>query len=194
MSRNNPSNDTTAAIIDGALKLMVSSGAIAVMVLAPNALVALDKPFSVFLKKMDERSRERELRRITVYMKKRGLVTGSYEHGLVITKAGKRRAETADFDNLAIPKPNTWDKKWLLVLFDIPERQKRGRDYLTHKLRMLGFRPLQQSVWVYPFPCLEEIEAVTMAFGVSKYVTYIETAHIDHQNKLITKFSEVLNK
>ena len=185
-------NDTTTAIIDGLLRFTVTGGAIATTLVIPNAIQALDKPLNLYLNRLDKRAREREMRRIAAYMKKRGLVRGDYEHGLIITKTGRKRAAKADFERLSIKQPKQWDKKWRLVLFDIPEQHKKGRDYLTHKLKTLGFKQLQQSVWIYPFACRPEVETVSLAFRVSQYITYIETAHIDHQEKLVTRFSSVL--
>lgn len=142
---------------------------------------------------MDKRARERELRRLTNYMKKQGLVKGSYDHGLDITPAGRKRALKSDFHNLSIPIPKKWDNRWRLVMFDIPESHKKARDYLTHKLKLMGFKQLQQSVWIYPFACRREIETVCLTFDVASYVTYIETEWIDHQDKLTSKFSDILN-
>lgn len=184
-------NDTTSAIIDGLLKFMVAGGLIATVVVTPNAVQALDKPLKAFFDKMDERQRQREWRRILVYMQKKRLVTKDYEHGIGITEAGRQRAEQADFDQLTIKKPARWDKKWRVVLYDIPERLKVGRNALTAKLRHLGFYQLQRSVWVHPFPCHKEIEAVTLVFGVEKYVSYLETGFIDKQKLLIKKFHQL---
>ena len=187
-------NDNTSAIVDGVLKLLVGSSALAVVIIAPNALMALEKPLDALFRKLDKRAMERELHRVTNYMKKQGLVKGDYEHGLVITKAGKKRARRADFDNLSIPTPEHWDEKWRLVLLDIPEEERRARADLTRKLRQLGFQLLQQSVWVHPFPCRTEIEVVTSVYGVEQYVTYIETVHIDHGEMLINRFSSLLRQ
>ncbi len=185
--------DSTSAIIDGLLKLCLGSGALALTLMAPNALIALDKPLQATLNKFDQRSRERELRRITRYMKSRKLVTGNYEHGLIITNEGRKRAERANFDRLAIQQPTKWDKAWRLVIFDIPENKRQSRVALTSKLRILGFQQLQQSTWIYPFPCRQDVVAVTEAYGVSKYVTYIKTDHIDHEEKLVHRFRGTLN-
>ena len=35
-----------------------------------------------------------------------------------------------------------------IIIFDIPENQRKKRDYLRIELRALGFRPLQKSVWM----------------------------------------------
>lgn len=187
-------HDTTAAIVDGLLKIAVGGGVVATVLIIPNAAQALDKPLKYFLNTLDGRARDREMRRISVYMKKRGLVTGDYEHGLIITKLGRDRAKKVEFDQMNIQPPKKWDNKWRIVMFDIPESHKVRRNSLTQKLKQLGFKQLQRSVWIHPFSCRMEIERTCLAYGVSKYVTYIETTHIDHQDKLITRFTPVLHR
>lgn len=186
-------NSETSAVIDGILKFIVMGGTLITVLVAPNAAVALDKPLKLYFKKMDKRSRERELRRLTNYMKKQGLISGNYEHGLSITKAGRKRAQKADFDNLTVKVPARWDGKWRLVMFDIPEHFKKGRNQLAYKLRLLGFRQLQKSVWIHPFECRQEITTVCVTYNISHFVTYIETDYIDHQEKLISKFSTIIH-
>jgi DNA-binding transcriptional regulator PaaX len=186
-------NDETSAVIDGILNFTIAGGVIMSILVAPNAAKVFDKRLKLYFKKMDKRSRERELRRLTNYMKKQGLITGDYEHGLIITKQGRRRVKKADFDNMAIEKPKKWDGKWRLVMFDIPEQYKAGRNHLTYKLKMLGFKQLQKSAWIFPFECRQEIETVCERFEVSRFVTYIETDYIDHQDKLTDKFHSVMH-
>jgi len=186
-------NDTTSAVIDSLLKLLVVGGVLSAVMVAPNILQAVNKPLFKYFNRLDKRARERELRRIIIYMRQRGLVTGAYEHGLVITTAGRRRATQVDFDNLAIYRPQKWDKKWRLVIFDIPESRRRARVALTGKLKLLGFQKLQHSVWIHPFPCRDQIVKVCLEYNISHYVSYIETTYIDHQGLLIQRFTKVFN-
>lgn len=187
-------NDKTSAIIDGILKIIVTGGAVSGAIVAPGTITFTEKPVMKYLDKLDQRDKERELRRVIRYMQRRGYLIGDYEHGLKVTKAGKRRLETTSFDKLAIQKPAKWDKKWRLVIFDIPENKRQGRISLTDKLKRLGFQALQQSVWVHPFPCRNEIIAVCIEFGLTKYITYIETDHIDNDYLLRERFSHILRK
>lgn len=189
--------DMTSAIVDGLLRLIAAGGLITTVVIAPNAVQALDKPVSKFLDKLDERSRERELRRITYYMKSRGLIKYSpndYEHGIEITKEGLRRLKKSNYDDLSIPTPEKWDKKWRLVFFDVPIEANKQRGMLTYKLRSLGFQQLQKSIWVHPFPCKPEIEAITEFLGIRKYLTYIEINKIDSEKQLRTRFRKLLSQ
>ncbi len=87
-----------------------------------------------------------------------------------LTSEGKKQVEKLRLQDLTIPKPKTWDKKWHLVLFDVPEYLKVGRDALRITLNRLGLYQIQKSVFVYPYPCEREISIVADAFAFEKYV------------------------
>lgn len=183
-------NDTTSAVIDGVLRFTVTSGAIAAGLLIPNLLIGLEKPFAVFWKHLDKRERERELRRVVSYMKSNQLLRGDYEHGLQITDKGRQRLEESDFEKLAVKPRKKWDRTWRLVIYDIPEEHKQGRNALTAKLNKLGFYQLQRSAWLHPFPCRQVIEAITARYKIDRYASYIKTAHIDNQKPIVNKFQK----
>jgi DNA-binding transcriptional regulator PaaX len=127
-------------------------------------------------------------------MKSRNLIeTEDYQHGITITEKGMQRLQQKDIQNMKIPLPDQWDGNWRLVFFDIPEKYKKRRNALTSKLRELGFQKLQKSVWIFPFPCREEIRTVTGHYGVNQYVTCIETSYIDNAEALKKRFPYSLN-
>jgi len=186
-------NDTTSAVIDGLLRFVVAGGTLSLGVMAPGMLKVLDKPTHGFFKKLDQRARQREYRRLIAYMKSRKLIAENYQHGLRITRTGMQRIKRADFDNLTIDKPSQWDGRWRIVMFDIPQSHDSGRRALTNKLKQMDFVLLQQSVWIHPFPCRHEVSAVCAHFSVTKYVTYIETSHIDYEYYLKKRFANILS-
>lgn len=183
-------NDTTSAVIDGVLRLTVTSSAIAAGILIPNLLIGLEKPLNVFWKQLDKRQRERELRRVVSYMKSNRLISGDYRHGLQITEKGRKRLDRSDFASLKIRSRDKWDRQWRLVIYDIPESRKQGRNALTAKLNELGFHRLQRSAWLHVFPCRKAIETITFHYGIDSYVSYIKTSFIDNQNVIIKKFKQ----
>jgi len=77
-------------------------------------------------------------------------------------------------------KRENWDGKWRIVVFDIPEKIKRGRDALREKLKELGFYELQKSVFVFPYKCQNEIEFVIEFFNLRKYVRFGTLDSIDN--------------
>jgi DNA-binding transcriptional regulator PaaX len=49
------------------------------------------------------------------------------------------------------------DGKWKMIIFDIPETQRPVRDYLRTKLKQLGFKRWQNSIWVTPYKLPDEV-------------------------------------
>ena len=58
----------------------------------------------------------------------------------------------------------SWDGRWRLVVFDVPETKRRDRVRLRRTLRMLGFGYLQNSVWLSP----DSLETVRQLLGGTK--------------------------
>lgn len=184
-------NETTSAIIDSLLKFLLIGGLLSTAVFTPNAVQALDKPLQRYYKKLDYRQKNREYRRYLAYMRRQGLISFTaedYEHGIQITKKGRRRAKRYNFDVLALANGKKWDGRWRIILFDIPENKKYSRDRLSRTLKRLGMVRLQKSVWVYPFECREEIESLTDYLKVNKYTSYLEAGYIEGQAKLKKRF------
>jgi len=71
-------------------------------------------------------------------------------------------------DALKIRRPQKWDRKWRIVIFDISELKKFYREAFRGKLKELGFYPLQKSVWVHPFECRDEIELLRKFFSLDQ--------------------------
>ena len=100
---------------------------------------------------------------------------------LNLTKQGKRFALTYNLENLKIKRQSKWDKKWRIVIFDIPEKKKKIRDALRMHLRQMNFYELQKSVFVNPFECESEIEYIVEFFKIRKHVRFIVADSIDNE-------------
>jgi hypothetical protein len=85
-----------------------------------------------------------------------------------LTEEGRKKAGHFQINDLKIKKPKTWDGKWRIVIFDIVELKKRHREAFRGKLKELGFRLLQKSVWLHPFDCEAEIDLMGDFFGLNK--------------------------
>jgi DNA-binding transcriptional regulator PaaX len=59
-----------------------------------------------------------------------------------------------------------------MLIFDVPERLRKGRNALRWKIKKLGFYELQKSVFVIPYECKEEIDLVVSYFDLKSYVHY----------------------
>jgi len=143
------------------------AGILSVAAVAPNVLGAMAKIGILPHGRQKEsihRARERLIRQ--------GLLV--YQNGLLhLTSKGEavlRRMEMYDF---AINKPNSWDKKWRVLIFDIPEQKKVLRNKIRLTLSTIGFVRLQQSVWLYPYDCEDFIVLLKTEFHIGKDLLYL---------------------
>lgn len=85
-----------------------------------------------------------------------------------LTPEGEKKAGIYQIDKLRIARPKHWDRKWRLLLFDIPEKRKISREALRGKLKELGFVQFQKSAWLHPYDCRTEIGLLQDFFGLSE--------------------------
>lgn len=81
------------------------------------------------------------------------------------------------------------DGVWKLVIFDIPEKQKKVRTVLRAKLKQLHFQKWQNSIWVSPYALDEEIEAEFNQLAKHYFVRLIKTREINQTQDLEKLFS-----
>ena len=128
------------------------------------------------------------------YLRKRGLVEWRREgHDIVIvlTKEGKKRAGKYQIDELVLEKPRKWDKKWRIVIFDIPNSSTFVRNVFRRKLKELGFYALQKSIWVHPYKCEEEIALLRDFLGSGPEEARVIEATKIERDDLLRKYFDL---
>lgn len=70
------------------------------------------------------------------------------------------------------------DKKVRILVFDIPETEKKRRDHFRRHIRMLGFKLHQKSVWVSYENCEQWLLPIIHYHKVGKYVSLYIGKHI----------------
>ena len=81
---------------------------------------------------------------------------------------------------LANAKPRKWDRRYRLVMFDVPERRKKIRERLRFEMREIGFLRIQDSAWVYPYDCEEFIALLKADLHIGKDVLYAVVEEIEN--------------
>lgn len=133
----------------------------------------------------------KKFKRKVEYLKKQDIIQVSESKDglqLKLTKKGVETVKYYQLDDLKIKTPQKWDGKWRVVIFDIPEDKKLGRDALRYKLKNLGFHQLQRSVFCHPYPCENEIILIKEAYGLYPFVKIMLVERIDDEEKLKTFF------
>jgi len=105
------------------------------------------------------------------YLKKSGYIKIKNlegKKGILLTPKGKNKALKTRFKLLE--KKKREDRKWIMVIFDIPERKRDLRDLLRENLQILGYKKFQQSVWVCPYDVLKETESTISQNSLDSYV------------------------
>lgn len=69
----------------------------------------------------------------------------------------------------------TWEGKWFLVTFNIPEKRRSLRNLLRERLKGLGFGRLHSNLWISPYnlktECSKIIEELRLEEYVSMFIT-----------------------
>ena len=109
-----------------------------------------------------------------------------------ITEKGKHMLdlETA---RMQVVKKKRWDRRWRLVIFDIPERHRSVRIRLRKFMASCGFERLQDSVWTYPYDCEDLIALVKAEFRIGADALYLIVEQMEHDKHLREHFRLPLN-
>ncbi|MBI2632880.1 MAG: hypothetical protein HYW78_00620 [Parcubacteria group bacterium] len=103
-------------------------------------------------------------------LRKNGLVSiekKNHQIYISLTEEGRKKAGIYQINHLKVTRQKRWDKKWRLLIFDIPHKIRIVREALRGKIKQMGFYQLQKSIWIYPFDCQPEIELLCDFFGLS---------------------------
>ena len=107
---------------------------------------------------------------------------------IVLTKEGIKKSVKFKLDEMKIKIPSKWDGEWRIVIFDIPERFKKAREALRNKLEDLEFIKLQESVFVFPYECEDEIDFIVEVFQIRPFVRFVKAKSFTNEEQLKIKF------
>jgi len=123
---------------------------------------------------------------IVHYLEKDGLITKEGKRGkkvLKITLLGvkrydkiKEKREGALFPDVGSYHSEKRKRGVVIVVFDIPEKDRRKRDWLRYALRELGFTLVQRSVWMGKTILPREFISDLRALGLDKFVEIFQVS------------------
>lgn len=135
----------------------------------------------------------RRFYRLIYRLKTAGLIA-TYQEGkqrfIELTPEGKRKIVHYLFEDERVPLPKSWDGKWRVVVFDIPENQRPVRDAVRQLLNRVGFYQLQRSVYIYPHDCIGIIRYLEEIYDINEYVQFIVAERVETEEDLITLFHD----
>ncbi|HEY4499287.1 MAG TPA: hypothetical protein VJH94_04485 [Candidatus Paceibacterota bacterium] len=164
---------------------VAAAGLLSVALVAPNAIQALAKLGIIDIKKR----RGEYINRARNRLVDAGLLSRDKKGFLQLTQKGEARLRELELSEYRLKKPKRWDGKWRMLIFDIPEYRKTLREKVRRTLINIGFIRLQDSVWVYPYPCDDLIALLKTDFRVGRDILYIIADSIENDVALRKQFA-----
>ena len=161
------------------LGTLATAGLVSMAVLAPNSLQLL-KPLLKYNKKKNHSYTIS--RSITSLLEQGMIVIEMTEKGKFVrlTEKGKTKLELFLASEKQIPLNKKWDGKWRVVIYDIKEYKKNTRNKLQMTLKSVGFKKLQNSIWIFPHPCETLITLLKADFHIGKEILYMVVEKLEN--------------
>lgn len=164
------------------LLLLGITGFVVASIVLPGLPLAL-KPF---LKKdykkwghFNKRRLKSELQRL----KSTGIIEEFTEEGEIVfrlTEKGKQKLFKYKLEDMVL-KSGNWDRKWRLVIYDIPKGYKNQADAFRRLIKKMELLQIQKSVYLTPYPCKDEIDFLKTMYEIGDYVTVLTVSGIESE-------------
>ena len=132
---------------------------------------------------------KRRLNSLVYKYKSKGWIQYEYKEGKRLIKLTKKGQLEALLLKMKFPhKQKSWDEKWRLVIFDIPEHAHLVRDSLRALLKQAEFKALQASVYISPYPLSQEGIEYLKKSKLIKYIRILRVDNVDNPKDLYRSF------
>ena len=166
------------------LQTVAAAGFLSVALLAPNALQAL-RQVGLFPKHRQKEIFNSSRNRLV----KAGLL--AYKGKFIrLTAKGEAKLCQLERHDYKLARPKRWDKKWRILIFDIPERRRALRARIRRTIVSVGFMRLQKSVWVYPYDCEDFVNLIKADLKIGKDLLYLIVDSIEN-DKFIKEYFQL---
>ncbi len=108
---------------------------------------------------------------------------------ITLSHLGKKVVRQYKLEEMKLKVPKKWDRQWRIVMYDIPNRQRKASEAFRKKIKEMGLYRLQKSVWVAPYNCFEELEFLCSVFDINidRHLCYFKVPTIPKE-KEVRKF------
>lgn len=119
----------------------------------------------------ERQRRQAEQSRIGYLKRKQWIKTKKTETGLMLALTKKGRLEL--MRRVGLQRPKLLSGQMCIIIWDIPESVRKGRDRLRYFLKEVGFTQLQKSVWGSPYDVVKELKLLIKDAKIEKWVKII---------------------
>lgn len=174
------------SIVYSIIKIVGIAGMIGVIVVAPNATIAFEQIVGKKKKVKSKKAYGDYLRRSGYFEVEK---VGNDRFVVRLSPKGGKAYSGLDFKKCLI-KPTKWDKKWHLLMYDIPDKNRKTRLFISNNLLKAGLKPLQNSVYVYPYDLLKLADGIRQEYPeIASLILSVSVDRIDGEYQLIKAFN-----
>jgi len=105
-----------------------------------------------------------------------------------ITKKGQIKVLRYAVEELSLKKTVRWDRKWRLVIYDIPASKRQVQEQIRKSLKKMDFYQIQESVYLTPYPCFEEIEFLRGFYSLEDQIKILTINELENDSAYRTYF------
>lgn len=142
-------------------------------------------PPSLSLRRLYEKRKGRQnFESFLRYLKRSGYIkikSLEPKGAVIITKKGMEKILRISLKKTE--KKRRKDGKWIMLIFDIPERLRKLRDLFRRDLQVLDFQFFQKSIWVCPYDVLEALQKLVQRYDLEKYVRIFLIEEVELKEK-----------
>lgn len=138
-----------------------------------GSLIALLRPFDVT---------EGSVRTVLSRMARKGWLDTRKDgrhSSYFLTRRGRKLLEEGEQRILHPRWGTTWDGRWYLVTYSIPENIRKLRDRLRVRLSWLGFGSLGNGMWISPHDAAPEIRELSKDMDLEGHLLGFRTSEVD---------------
>ena len=163
-----------------------------ILIFVGYCLPQTDRKFSyqkmadVFMKINPKKYSLKTLRKEFSCLKKAGLIKIGRRYQKpypLLTRQGKLKIAT----RLSFKKFEHWDGKWRVAIFNIPESDKKFRVRFRGVLMELGFRKIQNGVYISPHPLLPTVNRIATELAIRQNMILLESENLENEKFAVQK-------
>ncbi|MBU8906454.1 phenylacetic acid degradation operon negative regulatory protein PaaX [Desertibacillus haloalkaliphilus] len=94
-----------------------------------------------------------------------------------LTDIGKERMEEAA-ERIYKITSHSWDGKWRILMYTIPEEKRNIRDELRQELVWSGFGSLSNSCWISPNKLEKQVDNLIEKYDITSYVNFFISDYV----------------
>lgn len=152
-------------------KFLQSTEDVARFIFNPNPMKLMLGPKNPIFDKYRHDKNRRKFNDLIYYLKINDYIkikSLENKEAILITKKGIDKALKASFK--IEEKTKRKDGKWIMLIFDIPQKYKKSRKLMNSILHNLGYKMFQQSVWITPYDVSEKTEKLMQIYSLENFV------------------------